>query len=392
MDPGKLKDIVLNAQRPCVLKNIDIPWNCFQLTFHDWCQLFDSSSEGLISFAGSTVKSGLSPQWERQRTEARLRMSDICNASSAVPERWNSFSYRNIHELPEQCRRGVNFTPFGFPEVQDDITFWVGSAHAHTPCHYDTYGCNIVVQVYGRKSWILLPPEAKLTPVRVPFEESSVYCMENFYSPASYGQLIAVENQIYHTVLEPGMVLIVPPKWWHFVENLEPSLNFNTWLSLEKDVDSLISECITKILIQDICSGLSEDLHKYVLNPNEDTICSESSIDESYGILQHLLNMKRTNKQQCLGMKRYPFGYLTNDEFSKLTESRESVVEAVPLLPACDFFHMMKNNSLRYDQALNSQCNASDKECLERIRKVINVCCAPEVVALIENCMMNERS
>lgn len=44
--------------------------------------------------------------------------------------------------------------------------------------------------------------------------------------------LLGVENDAYHTVLEPGMALIVPPKWWHFVENLEPSLNFNTWIQL----------------------------------------------------------------------------------------------------------------------------------------------------------------
>lgn len=29
-------------------------------------------------------------------------------------------------------------------------TFWLGSAGAYTPCHYDTYGCNLVAQIYGR--------------------------------------------------------------------------------------------------------------------------------------------------------------------------------------------------------------------------------------------------
>ncbi|XP_058175003.1 HSPB1-associated protein 1 homolog [Anopheles ziemanni] len=324
MEAEKLRDIVLNAQQPYVITKKKLPWNCFELTLEEWCHLFDSSSKDLTPFAGSTVSSGCSPQWERQRTEVRMKMSDICKLSSSVPERWNSFSYRNIHELPEVCRRGVNFAPFGFPEVEDDVTFWVGSANAHTPCHYDTYGCNIVVQVYGRKSWILLPPDAKLTSTRIPFEESSVYSKENFYSPSSYAQLVGVENQVYHTVLEPGMALIVPPKWWHFVENLEPSLNFNTWLSLEKDVDSHISECITKILVQDICNGLPKDMHQFVLNPNEDEILSQSSIDESYEILNYLLNLKRTNKQLCSDLKRYPSGYISSDEFGKLVEACES--------------------------------------------------------------------
>ncbi|XP_050079416.1 HSPB1-associated protein 1-like [Anopheles maculipalpis] len=169
----------------------------------------------------------------------------------------------------EPCRRGINFERFGFPEVDEDITFWIGSAQAHTPCHYDTYGCNIVVQVFGRKAWTLLPPEANLTPVRVPYEESSVYCEENFYSPSSYSQFLKVENDVYHVVLEPGMALIVPPRWWHYVETLEPALNFNTWLSLEMDVDSLISECITKLIVQDLCDEVSEHVKSRIINPNE---------------------------------------------------------------------------------------------------------------------------
>ena len=40
---------------------------------------------------------------------------------------------------------------FGFPERGgSDSTIWIGNDGAHTPCHLDTYGCNLVAQVYGR--------------------------------------------------------------------------------------------------------------------------------------------------------------------------------------------------------------------------------------------------
>lgn len=45
-----------------------------------------------------------------------------------------------------------------------------------------------------------------------------------------------VENEVFHVDLEPGMVLIVPPKWWHYVETMEFSLNFNTWIQLVSGV------------------------------------------------------------------------------------------------------------------------------------------------------------
>ncbi|KFB41312.1 AGAP004022-PA-like protein [Anopheles sinensis] len=216
MEAEKLKDIVLNAKQPYVITKRKLPWNCFELTFEEWCHLFDSCSKDLTPFAGSTVSSGCSPQWERQRTEMRMRMTDICKSSSSIPGRWNSFSYRNIHELPE------------------------------------------------------------------------------------------------------------------------------------------------------------------------DEIRSESSIDESYEILNYLLNLKQTNKQHCSGLKRYPFGFISGNEFDKLVDACESEVKAVPRLDPCEFFHLMKKNSSRYDPALDLQYAGSQRERLDRIRKVININCAPDTVGLIE--------
>ena len=47
--------------------------------------------------------------------------------------------------------QAVDWSLFGFPSKDgSDSTFWMGSAGAETPCHYDTYGCNLVAQIYGR--------------------------------------------------------------------------------------------------------------------------------------------------------------------------------------------------------------------------------------------------
>lgn len=45
----------------------------------------------------------------------------------------------------------VTWADFGYPDKTGETsTIWIGSRGAHTPCHIDTYGCNLVAQVYGR--------------------------------------------------------------------------------------------------------------------------------------------------------------------------------------------------------------------------------------------------
>ena len=66
-----------------------------------------------------------------------------------------------------------------------DSTLWVGSEGAYTPCHYDTYGCNLVAQLWGQKKWTLFSPgdSAHLYPTRIPYEESSVFSEVNVVCP-----------------------------------------------------------------------------------------------------------------------------------------------------------------------------------------------------------------
>ena len=64
-------------------------------------------------------------------------------------------------------------------------TIWIGSSHAFTPLHKDTYGCNLVAQLSGQKSWTMFHPKDtdKLYPIRIPYEESSIFSSVNIESP-----------------------------------------------------------------------------------------------------------------------------------------------------------------------------------------------------------------
>ena len=82
--------------------------------------------------------------------------------------------------------QAVDWSVFGL-EGRDgnQSTIWIGSDGASTPCHMDTYGCNLVAQIYGKKKWILFPPNEthKLYPTRLPYEESSIFSRVNVTNP-----------------------------------------------------------------------------------------------------------------------------------------------------------------------------------------------------------------
>ena len=60
---------------------------------------------------------------------------------------WHDATTLYFHQMLEHIDWGV----FGFDGRNGtSSTFWLGSKGAYTPCHYDTYGCNLVAQLFGR--------------------------------------------------------------------------------------------------------------------------------------------------------------------------------------------------------------------------------------------------
>lgn len=147
------KTLILGAKAPFVIKSFNLPWHCMQTTLEEWCNQFknDSRYDAGVIFETGKLFNNKYPQWERCRQPMRLTLAEFLEQFHESPntETWAAYSYKHLKYLPNKCSEGVSFATLGF-EDQEDISFWLGSKGAHTSCHYDTYGCNIVVQVYGR--------------------------------------------------------------------------------------------------------------------------------------------------------------------------------------------------------------------------------------------------
>ena len=50
----------------------------------------------------------------------------------------------------------IDWRPFGFEKRNaNDSTLWIGTKNAYTPCHYDSYGYNLVAQIYGTLVYLI---------------------------------------------------------------------------------------------------------------------------------------------------------------------------------------------------------------------------------------------
>ncbi|EJW83765.1 hypothetical protein WUBG_05321 [Wuchereria bancrofti] len=89
---------------------------------------------------------------------------------------WGYFDYNYVFDImnPENIA-DIDWRHLGLDADPVDSTIWIGTPGAHTPCHYDSYGYNVHAQLSGSKRWILFEPNENMKPIRVPYEESTVF-------------------------------------------------------------------------------------------------------------------------------------------------------------------------------------------------------------------------
>ena len=182
------------------------------------------------------------PQWERNTSVKKIKISDYLNQdwrrTNIDSDQWTYFDYQYMHQvMSSDTLAKFPWDKFGLVGRDgSDSTLWMGTHGAHTPCHQDSYGCNLVCQVAGSKTWTLFPPDDSqhLSPTRVPYEESSVYSRINFISLEYNSQSTLdclKQATCYQVTLEPGDVLYVPRHWWHHVVTTSDwSISVNTWV------------------------------------------------------------------------------------------------------------------------------------------------------------------
>ncbi|XP_013001834.2 HSPB1-associated protein 1 isoform X2 [Cavia porcellus] len=283
--PEKAKDIIMSLQQPAVFHNMVSDWPSRHWTAEHLSEVLQHKR---IRFRMGVKSADTVPQFETMCSYVDATLEEFltwnCDQSNSFgPFRdydhskfWAYADYKyfvNLFEDNSDVFQDVLWSDFGFPGRNgQESTLWIGSLGAHTPCHLDTYGCNLVFQVQGRKRWHLFPPEDTpcLYPTRIPYEESSVFSKVNVVNPDLKRFPWFRKARRHSVTLSPRQVLFVPRHWWHYVESIDPvTVSINSWIELEEDHLARVEEAITRTLV---CAlKTSEDPHnsRAWLNPTE---------------------------------------------------------------------------------------------------------------------------
>ncbi|ENN70824.1 hypothetical protein HUJ04_004960 [Dendroctonus ponderosae] len=372
-----MKQMILNTKEPLLITN-QMKCKLISWSLQDWKNELDTK---LLKFRCGKNEYTEEPQWESKTVVKSATFQDFLNNINSNETEWWYFDYKYMFEWfneNDNFKEKIDWSPLGFPELSyKDSTIWIGSKGAHTPCHVDTYGCNVVLQVFGRKQWLLFPPEQNLKPTRIPFEESSIYSKVNFFSP-KMEDLKDISN-CRKVILNPGDVLIVPNKWWHYVENLETAIAVNIWLPLPQDDCQRIKEGIASILVGNMLQNIDIS-QQNILNPN---------MTEDLANIKTALKVIKLSVERCKEAKKCKEATVVtatqpNDKNNlELALDKYDNVCKIPVLNDAELKSFWKSQSARFKSNRQINRNADKTPDAKEVVDFLEVITDDEVLELI---------
>ncbi|XP_063539487.1 HSPB1-associated protein 1 homolog [Cydia strobilella] len=346
-----VRKITENVTVPLVFRNFISDWPLCRWDMEKWCSALGNKEVPFRCLRKHLVSD--EPCWERKCEVKSMTFKEFIT-QSPTSEQWMYFDYKHLPQWFDEHAeflKEVSWHKFGYPDKgAADSTLWIGSSGAHTPAHQDTYGYNIVAQLYGKKRWILFPPESGgMKPTRVPYEESSIYSELNFYCPNNMEAFNGLSRG--RTVeLCAGDALVVPRGWWHYVQNVDSvNITLNMWLPHEKDNSTRVSEALTKIMVAQVCKDLPQDTAKLLVNPNEDDLSDTplavlflqlESVTKSY--LDSRRKLRRIKRQRTCDDEANPPDIETLDLQAVLKDHKN--LEVPPTVSAEELINLLKRN------------------------------------------------
>lgn len=135
----------------------------------------------------------------------------------------------NIFEYYPHLKGDIDFSLFEGQTKTNEVTAWIGPAGTISGFHADTAD-NMYAQIKGKKMFIICS-----TDFNRQMYPSDKHIFEAVASKVDINNFDAERfprfNEIEFTkvILEPGDVLYLPQRWWHYVQSLDSSISISNF-------------------------------------------------------------------------------------------------------------------------------------------------------------------
>ncbi|XP_073401390.1 HSPB1-associated protein 1 isoform X4 [Dendrobates tinctorius] len=238
--PEEARDLIFGATCPAVVLGMTDDWPAARWTFPRLC---DVLRDQMLRFRIGERKVEKEPQFETR--------CDYVDATIAQFQDW-------VSGISEKASG-----PFG---QFDGAESWAYADYKYLALLFKDRPDML-------QKWHLFPPEdtACLYPTRIPYEESSVFSKVNVVNPDRQRHPAFSRARPHVVTLHPGQVLVVPRRWWHYVESVDDvTVSVNTWLELDSDHAARVEEAITRTVVCAFKSAEGAESSGDWLNPTED--------------------------------------------------------------------------------------------------------------------------
>jgi hypothetical protein len=210
---------------PIILTEITKNWSALSLWNPDY--LKDSYGQVEIEVQGDRDRDRLYEINVDQHRQ-KMRMADYADNVVNGGETNNYYMVANNGNLEKTALRGLLDDIEIFPEylnphdVDGKVFFWFGPAGTITPWHHDPANL-IFVQVYGRKTWKIIPPYY----THMMYNYRGVFSKVDVENPDYDKYPLFQKIPIIEVTLNAGDAIFMPVGWWHAVKSQDISISMS---------------------------------------------------------------------------------------------------------------------------------------------------------------------
>lgn len=221
-----LKSVVSNSElnsdfsyryTPTIFKGIAKDWPCI----HKWTDDFFATEMGsypveIIDNIGAMENGGSHINTDMATFINKLKNNEkaylrVCRLIDDKPELKEDLDLSLINKLAGGISKG------------DIFYLFIGEEGTNTTMHSEM-PATVFVQVRGSKRWSILPPEERIFLDPKAQRLAYYHTKANPLKPENNNYPILSYAKVYDVITEVGDVLVIPPFYWHYVENLSSSV------------------------------------------------------------------------------------------------------------------------------------------------------------------------